>query len=195
MIENRERLFFFLEICHILITHKRLNSCYTLSYNRTRYSNRGVEMTDKKKMALSILGVLILVVAIIGVSYAAFSYSRAGEKINTITTGAISMRYTESSNAISVTNALPTTDATGKVSLKEGEYFDFTISTTVTGNANINWEIAAQKDNSSTFDGSNIKLYLTKIVSNTEIEVMSPRTYSEEANTNTYTDRPSGMMV
>ncbi len=32
----------------------------------------------------------------------------------------------------------------GKVRLTEGEYFDFTIKSNIQGNANINWEIAAE---------------------------------------------------
>ena len=54
------------------------------------------------------------------------------------------MTYEESSNIISMRGVLPTTDATGKVRLNEGEYFDFTVSSTLTGNSEINWEIAAE---------------------------------------------------
>ena len=45
------------------------------------------------------------------------SFTGTGQKANTITTGAITMKYTESTNTISMNNALPTTDATGKVRL------------------------------------------------------------------------------
>ena len=65
---------------------------------------------------------------IVGISYAAFKFVGLGTKPNTITTGAITMEYTESTNTISMNNALPTTDATGKVRLTAGEYFDFTLS-------------------------------------------------------------------
>ena len=41
------------------------------------------------------------------------------------------MTYTEDDNIISMSGALPTTDATGKVRLTEGEYFDFTISSEI----------------------------------------------------------------
>ena len=52
--------------------------------------------------------------------------------------------YEEGSNIISMRGVLPTTDATGKVRLNEGEYFDFTVSSTLTGNSEINWEIVAE---------------------------------------------------
>ena len=71
-------------------------------------------MDKKKQLLLSIGLVLILVLMIVGISYAAFKFVGEGKKPNTITTGAITMEYTESTNTISMTGALPTTDATGK---------------------------------------------------------------------------------
>ena len=76
-------------------------------------------MKDKKKIVISISLVIVLLLAVIGISYAAFTYVGRGEKVNQITTGTISMDYQESDNIISITNALPTRDETGKVRLKE----------------------------------------------------------------------------
>ena len=70
-------------------------------------------MTKTRKTLVIIL-VTIMLLVVIGISYAAFSYTGTGQKLNTITTGAISMEYVESTNVISMNNALPTTDSTGK---------------------------------------------------------------------------------
>ena len=153
-------------------------------------------MDKKKQLLLSIGLVLILVLMIVGISYAAFKFVGEGKKPNTITTGAITMEYTESTNTISMNNALPTTDATGKVRLTAGEYFDFTLSGTIKGSENINWEIAAEDVTTASrkIDGKNIKLYLTKLNGDKEEEVMSPKVYTTESTENTYTGRPTGMM-
>ena len=153
-------------------------------------------MDKKKQLLLSIGLVLILVLMIVGISYAAFKFVGLGNKPNTITTGAITMEYEESTNTISMTGALPTTDATGKVRLTAGEYFDFTIKSSIQGNANINWEIAAEDITASSkkIDGKNIKLYLTKLNGDKEEEVMAPKVYSADTTANTYTGRPSGGM-
>ena len=149
----------------------------------------------KAKKEIVIVGLIILMIlAIIGVSYAAFSYSREGTKVNSITTGSITMTYTESDNVINIGNALPTTDETGMVRLKEGEYFDFTVSSEITGNVNINYEISAKEVGDSTIDGSNIKLYLTKLTDDGEEQLMTPEVYNEETSTNSFTGRPSGEM-
>ena len=154
-------------------------------------------MNNKRQLLLSIGLVLILVLMIVGISYAAFKFVGLGTKPNTITTGAITMEYTESTNTISMNNALPTTDATGKVRLTAGEYFDFTLSGTIKGSENINWEIAAEDVTTASkkIDGKYIKLYLTSLdENNNETEVMKPTVYTTEKAENTYTGRPTNMM-
>ena len=151
-------------------------------------------MTKTRKTLVIIL-VTIMLLVVIGISYAAFSYTGTGQKLNTITTGAISMEYVESTNVISMNNALPTTDSTGKKLSNSGEYFDFTVKSSIAGNTDINYEIAAKEENGNTFSGQNVKLYLTKVNSDgTEEEAMPPKTYSEDSTGNVYTGRPSDMM-
>ena len=154
-------------------------------------------MNNKKQLLLSIGLVLILVLMIVGISYAAFKFTGLGKRENTITTGAITMKYTETTNTISMNNALPTTDATGKVRLTAGEYFDFTLSSIIKGSENINWEIAAEDVTTGTkkIDGKYIKLYLTSLDDDgNEKEVMAPAVYSTDTVENTYTGRPANMM-
>ena len=154
-------------------------------------------MNNKKQLLLSIGLVLVLVLMIIGISYAAFQFRGPGSKVNSITTGAITMKFTESTNVINMTGSLPTTDKTGKVRLTEGEYFDFTLEGTIKGSENINWEIAAEDvtTGDKKIDSKYIKLYLTSLDDNDkETEVMYPRTYYNDPSANTYTGRPSNMM-
>ena len=150
----------------------------------------------KKENIIIIVVLVVMILAIVGVSYAAFSFSRTGSKVNTITTGSITMTYTETDNTINLTGALPTTDKTGKTRLTDGEYFDFTVSSKIAGDVNINYEISAKDVTTSErkIDGSNIKLYLTRLTDDGEEELMTPETYNEEASSNSYTGRPSGEM-
>ena len=153
---------------------------------------------DKTKKEIVIIGlILLMVIALIGVSWAVFNYSANGTKLNTITTGSITMTYEETDNTISLNGALPTTDATGKTRLNQGEYFDFTVSSNISGDVNINYEISAKDVTTSDrkIDGSNIKLYLTRLTDDgKEEELMTPETYNEESTSNSFTGRPSGEM-
>ena len=152
-------------------------------------------MKNKKQLVVLATLILILVLMIGGISYAAFQFVGHGNKINSITTGAITMSYIESDNDINLQGALPTTDETGKKRLNEGEYFDFTVKSSIAGNTDINYEIAAKEEADNTFSGSNVKYYLTSLDSDgNETEVMAPRTYYEEKKANIYTGRPTKMM-
>ena len=151
-------------------------------------------MTKARKEIIIIGLMLLLVIALIGVSYAAFSFMGEGTKLNTITTGSITMSYEESDNTITLNGALPTTDKTGMVRLNEGEYFDFTVSSNIVGNVNINYEISAKEVGDGTIDGSNIKLYLTRLTDDGEEQLMVPEVYNEETTSNNYTGRPANEM-
>ena len=151
-------------------------------------------MKKKEKIILGVIA-LLLIVTIIGVSYAAFTFAQSGKNLNTMTTGIMQMSYEERSNIIKMTGALPTTDATGKVRLNKGEYFDFTVSSTIQGDAQINWEIAAEDFSSNTFDGSHVKLYLTSLDSSgNESEVMASKVFTKVTTENKKTGRPANMM-
>ena len=133
---------------------------------------------NSKQVLLSVLGVAILVVAVVGVSFAAFSYSKTGEKVNTITTGTITMSYSETTNGINLTNALPMTDGVGKALQDEDQYFDFTVNATIAGNTTINYAITAVKGD-ATVDDSAIKLYLTNMDNSADSEILAPTKISE----------------
>ena len=138
---------------------------------------------NSKQLLLSVLGVAILVVAVVGVSFAAFSYSKTGEKVNTITTGTISMTYTESENAINLTNALPMTDEVGKALATQNQYFDFTVKADITGTTTINYAITATKEEGSTLPESGVKVYLTDMDGNADSQILAPTKVSALSKT------------
>lgn len=96
-------------------------------------------MTENKKTLLfSILGVILLLVVVIGVSYAMYTFSANGTKQNVISTGTVSITYSESST-ITLNNAYPSTDATG--STVTGHDLVFTVNAAITGSSTISYEV------------------------------------------------------
>ena len=93
---------------------------------------------NSRKVFLSVLGVAILIVAVVGISYAAFTFTNEGAEDNTITTGTITMSYSEPEAGLSLTNELPMDDATG---IGRSAVFDFTVSTSATGLVAIPYEV------------------------------------------------------
>lgn len=99
-----------------------------------------------KQVLLSVLGVAILVVAVVGVSFAFFTYSQQGTTENTITTGTLVFKYDEKTSGINLTNAVPITDAEGKALTGASNVFDFSVTSTIKGNTTISYEISAVSD-------------------------------------------------
>ena len=157
-----------------------------------------MEKNDSKEILFSILGIFILVILVIGISFAAFSFSQTGEQVNTITTGTISMTYSEPDNGINLVNALPITDEQGKDLSGINNVFDFTVTSTINGNnsVTVSYAITAVSSN-STVDNSAIKVYLTNMDNNADSEILAPTKISSLTTTTGNEDynAPSGEFI
>lgn len=130
------------------------------------------EIRRQSRMLL-ILALFLLVAVTAGVSYAFFNYTRLGTTENTISTGTITFLYDEKAaagNGIAITDALPMTDANGKIITGTNNVFDFRVLATTTGNANIPYEITARRKDDSDAIDSNVKLYLVETSGGSETE-------------------------
>ena len=81
---------------------------------------------NKKKLLLTISLILILIIAVVGISYAAWNYVFNGTLTNTLSTNDISLELLESNdNIINITNALPMSYNDGKT---QEETFNFAVT-------------------------------------------------------------------
>ena len=121
---------------------------------------------NSKQAVLSIIGIAILVIAVVGVSFAFFTYSKTGTTNNVITTGSISFEYTEAVNGLTVEDAFPQTPAEGKLN----DSFTFHVTSNLPSSANnISYTVTAVKGDVPTgyteatdrMADSQINLYVT----------------------------------
>lgn len=159
---------------------------------------QGENGKSRKRNAYTIAIILLLLVAIIGGTYAAFRKNITGD-LNKISSGNISMSYLEPTDAegfISISNALPMDDTTAKSLTGTNEKFDFSVSTSASGSPGIiSYSIAVSKpsdDDSFKYDDGytsllddQIKLYLTKLDGSREVPLMSPVLASDVLKGNT----------
>ena len=91
-------------------------------------------MSDRtRKNVLTISGILILLIAVVGVSFAFFSYTKTGTSNNVITTGQIFLSFTDTNN-ITLTNQFPMLDSEAASGIIAGSVSDVTeMDFTVTG--------------------------------------------------------------
>ena len=151
--------------------------------------------SSPKKIMLTIFFMVVLVLSVIGLTYAAFNYSKIGETVNTISTGNIIMSYNEETNGINITEAEPMDDETGKILNGENTTFDFTVSASLGPNTIINYAITAIKEEGTNIGDENVKVYLTSV--NDEIEELAPTKISELplSDTVSQTGAPTGQRV
>lgn len=124
---------------------------------------------NKKTLILSILGVLVLVIAVVGVSFAMYSFSATGTTENVIQTGSVSVQY-ENESVITLTNQYPMTDALGIAQEGTDSVLTFDVTANIAGTINIKYDLAldsiAYTDSEgnavTTLTDSNIKFVLTK---------------------------------
>lgn len=132
-----------------------------------------MENSLSRQILLSILGLAILVVAVVGVSYAIFSTTLSGSKINTLSSGTINMSYVEVSNGISIVNAMPMSDEEGKKLVGNDYVFDFVVSSNIAGVTTVDYEVVAEKVlvNGALLADSDVKIYLEKMVGDQYVAV------------------------
>lgn len=133
---------------------------------------------NKRKVFITIFSVLLIAILVIGVTYALEIFSDTSSD-NSIKIGKISMNYTETSNVIDITNALPMTDEVGK---RQSNYFEFSITSNAETNSNdsagikIPYSLIVEPrvvDSDKDALGNNeIKVYMTKVVNGVEEEVV-----------------------
>ena len=139
---------------------------------------------NRKQIIITLIAIISLIVITVGVTYAFFNYAKEGTTDNTIKTGSITFLYTEVSGVgkgISLTEAYPVADSIGKVQTGEGKVFDFKVTSNISMNSSIGYQVTARKKTGSTLANSAVKVYLTE-VSGTEQELLLSK-YSELSQT------------
>lgn len=138
------------------------------------------EIENKKNhsLAFTILTVFVLLATIVGVAIAAYTWSFTSSEANKIGTGSISMTLLESTDTISITNALPAKDATG-MTIGSDQSFDFAITTNASGApGDISYTISITKLDVDTgytaLNDSDVKVYLVALTEDGEDQVVEP---------------------
>ena len=116
-------------------------------------------MLDKVKrnqILIAVVGVIILTVLVIGITYAGFSQT-AYTGNNSISSGTISMSFQEPSNNVVITNAMPTSNGYSSTT-----HFDFSVSGTAKAALTIPYEISLTSKSGSTIDPVYVMVGLKK---------------------------------
>ena len=121
-----------------------------------------MESETAKQVMVTLLAAFIIIVAAIGVSYAAFTYANEGSTVNVIKPGEIYLKLNESKTGISMLNAVPLSDLEGTSLIEEGSFYSFNITSTLKSGSNIIYDIVL-KSNLDKISPKMIKVYLVEV--------------------------------
>ena len=128
-----------------------------------------MEENKQPKIIFAVLGVAILLTLTVGLSFSIFTYNGKGGT-NTISTGTISMSFTESTNVISLTNALPVQSAS--LAENSSTYFEFSVSSTTSTAMTVPYTIkiseVAVDSGYTKINTGLVQVYLTEVSGTTE---------------------------
>ena len=122
---------------------------------------------EKKKKKIWIIGGLVLcLVAVIGITFAFFSTGGTQDTANTFTSGCLNIELTDASSSINLTNTYPISDVEGVDSTS----YDFTIRNTCDTSTNYSINLESLNEVANTLNADYIKVSLS---SNTVDNVIS----------------------
>ncbi len=146
-----------------------------------------MEQNNKKKtLILSILGVLLLIGSVIGITYSFFNYTRTGTE-NTIKTGNISFNSTQD-NTISLTNVFPTSST--NLNNTNSDTVTINITGDTTYSEGIEYKVTLDQVN-NTINGKEVPISYKAIATNLGTEDSNYYT-NRENKTNIYKLNPEG---
>ena len=116
----------------------------------------------KKQNIIMGISFVLLFVMVIGVSYAAYKFSAAGTKENVISTGTISMSYSQNS-FIDLKHTYPKTDIYAIGTKEDKSSMEFSVSMETSGTKQINYALAITNiEEGTTLKSDKVKIYLEK---------------------------------
>lgn len=151
-------------------------------FENNNFNNFIEEEQNKKKNSHNIaaigLSVFALLAAIVGVSFAAYTWTFTSTKTNSLSTGSISLQLLESTDqVIAINNFLPMSDANGKALTGAGNKFDFAVTSTTGAAGTMNYVINVTKLSADSgynlLTNDQVKFYLTSFSGTTETPILS----------------------
>ncbi|MDD5888226.1 MAG: hypothetical protein PUC82_01920 [bacterium] len=115
-----------------------------------------------KQILLSILGIAILIIAFVGISYAVLVTGKNTDSDQED----ISISFINNNSNILTVNALSFTDDEGVKLSSENNVFDFVVNADIVNGREFNYEIVLRKidDHAFLINGNDIRIYLEKLV-------------------------------
>ena len=154
-------------------------------------------MEDKKEFGqfyYFIFGVCLLLFFLVVVGFVVFANRKEEIIENEENGGNVVLNYSSNMPGLHLEKIVPTTDVVAKSNLKEGEFFDFSVSTSLDSATEINYEIVLVNNKQTTVKSDDLVVYLENEKNGAYIPVFEPKSLSALKKETDF-DSPDGSMV
>lgn len=147
-----------------------------------------------KNVVLIVLASSIIFILIIVFAFMMF-FKQQKENVNEVVKNSIvTMNYKTPTNSFKIVNLTPMSNEVGKDLREEGSYFDFSVSSKISSDDSVQYEITLVKDENSNISDNDIVVYLEKQNSGTYAKVADPQIFTPIGKT-TSLGSPAKSMV
>ena len=129
-------------------------------------------MKKSTKISLLVGGIVIVLIGVIGITFAFFSTGGKQETANTFTSGCLNISLTDASASISLSNIYPVTDIEGL----DTTSYDFTITNTCNTDANYEINLESLNQVSNSLSADYLKVSLSSDTVGNVISILSDNT-------------------
>ncbi len=127
-----------------------------------------MEKVSSKRVVLWTIAVVVLIISVVGFSFAFFFYSRTSDTEIKISSGGAMFGYQEETNGITLENALPTDDEVILNTEDNHYYFDFYITYNFAETAHLSYEIDIED---TTLESKDVQAGLLKKLDTSRVKV------------------------
>ena len=129
-------------------------------------------MNKGTKISLLVGGIIVVLIGVIGITFAFFSTGGIQDTANTFQSGCLNISLTSNSSSISLNNILPITDVEGL----SGTSYDFTIENTCNTSANYQVNLESLNEQANSLGADYIKVSLSSDTNDNVISILSDNT-------------------
>ena len=126
-------------------------------------------MNKSTKISLLVGGIVVVLIGVIGITFAFFSTGGIQNTANTFQSGCLNISLTDASSSISLDKVLPVTDVEGL----EGRSYDFTITNTCNTSANYEINLESLNEQTNSLNADYVKVSLSSDTVDNVISILS----------------------
>ena len=147
-----------------------------------------------KKLVICMVTITVVIIVLVVVAFVFFFQRQKDNVKEVVNTGVVLLSYKNEDNLFALPSLTPMPNEDGSNNRTDGSYFDFAVSSDFDSDSKVSYEVAIEKDESSTIPDENIMVFLEKETSGSYSKVDDPTVFTPRKKKSSL-GSPKGSMV